>query len=117
MIATILIVGLAFYWLCRETDYLSIRLEAWESIEQFDKRFMSSLEKDYEIENGETYLEYEERYQLFLKYRYAPKLVYGNIKDCEDKVDARDQWMQKEENLQARRNGEMIYQRGQKWTA
>ncbi len=109
MIATILLVTLAFYWLLIETDCLRIQLEAYETIEQFDKRILIGMEAEFEVEYGEPSGTYFAKYEKWLKKRYAP--TYVSLP--EPQIDRRDKWMQIEDDLQARRSGSMIYQRGQ----
>jgi len=106
MIATILIVGIALYWLMRETKWLMIRLKAYETIAQYDARILGAMEREYQ--DGQR--RYQERHQKWLDGRYADKVHYGGGES--DEVDPRDRWMVVEEDLEKRRNGEMPYQRG-----
>lgn len=81
MIITILIVTIAFYWLLIETSYMRIRLEAYETIEQYDKRILASLEH-VEMDNGydnydnEYYREaVKDAFMDYVQYEPASKLV------------------------------------------
>ncbi len=103
MIATILILSLAFYWLGLETDWLRIRLEMGETLDQYDKRILTTMESKYTPEE-------ELAYQEWLKKRYEPKYKWGAPAD--NQIDPRYKWMVIEEDLEKRRNREMIYQRG-----
>jgi hypothetical protein len=106
MTATIIVVGMAFYWLMRETRWLTIRLEAYETIEQYDARILGAMEAEEQEKQGR----YQEHYQKWLDARYAEKTNYGGGET--DHVDPRDKWLVVEEDLEKRRNGEMLYQRG-----
>ena len=114
MIATIIIVSLALYWLARETDYLRIRLLvgilAYDDSDyetEYDGSDSVFLD-DYELQAKESIEDIA--YEAWLKKRYEPKYVYGGFPD--KSIDPRDKWMAAEENLHKRRNGEMPYQRG-----
>ena len=102
MIATIIIVGLALYWLGIETDWLRVCLEAYETIDQYDKRILDAM-------LNETPKEVDELKAWLTQYP-EPKLKYnfGNM-DAEV-INARDRWMVAEDDRKARRNGEMVYQ-------
>ena len=101
MLATIIIVGLALYWLGIETDWLRICLEAYETIDQYDKRILDAILNETPKE--------DDGYQKWLAKLYEPKLKYGLGGDAEV-VDARYQYMVVEDDRRARRNGEMVYQ-------
>jgi len=104
MIIASIIIGLAFYWLGVETNWLRVRLEVGESLQEYDKRILASIEADW--------LQRQIEYQAWLEEYHAPILKYGSLQD--NQIDPRDKWLKTEEDLTKRRNGEMIYQRGVK---
>ena len=105
MIVTIIIVSLALTWLGYETKWLTIRLATDETYAEYDKRILGGMTNKV--------IEYELKYQDWLKERYEPALVYGSIEGSKlTNIDPRDRWMVEDEDLTKRRNGEMLYQRG-----
>jgi len=112
MIPAIFIISLAFIWLGYETDWLRVRLLIGSFIDlDIDYNYDGSDSDylaDYESQLQESISNAE--YQSWLDEYHAPKYRYGTI--AENQIDRRDRWMAKEEGLQARRNGEMLYQRG-----
>lgn len=112
--ALVAILG-AWLWLMRETDWLRIHLAIGETLAEYDRRILRQIEIEYLAEHGETYQEYETRYQAWLVNYYAPKPLpaYAISQVLIDRkaIDPRDRWQAEDEDLRARRNGEMIYQR------
>ena len=110
----------ALYWLMRETNWLTIRLERYEISWYIDVGDDPSPLEDEYIDallgyaNNNHEGKYEDKkeaeYHAWLQERYADKLVLGTGHEAVDYPQY--SWMAKEENQQARRNGEMIYQRG-----
>lgn len=116
MIVTIIIVSLALGWLGRETDWLRVRLLVGSGIAiddliiDIENEFDGSdadFSMDYDLQLKEAKQEID--YQEWLNKRYAPKYKYGSPR--ENTIDPRDKWMVIEDDLRARRNKEMIYQR------
>ena len=115
MIAALTIIGIAFYWLLRETDYLRVRLPVGyiecELDIDFDHTYDGSdfiYYSDYEL-LLEKAIE-DKAYQDWLTKEREPKLVYGGIDRTSDYPQYN--WQAVEEGLTKRRNGEMLYQRG-----
>jgi len=111
MIATIVIISLALYWLGRETDWLRVRLLVGSIMADAD------IELDYDGSDIDYLADYESQlqeaitdaaYYAWLKEYHAPKYRYASPK--ENQVDPRYRWMVKEDDVRARRNGEMLYQ-------
>ena len=109
MIATLLVIALAFYWMLRETDYLRVNL-CGESLAEYDKRILGEMEREWLEKQAEK----EKQYQEWLKQRYEPKYIHTCLDKCQPQSNDYPQykWKRVEEDREKRRNGEMIYQRG-----
>lgn len=107
MIVTLLTIALAYVWLLYETDWLKVRLPMGETDAEYDSRVLNQLDAEYK---ASAQYKYDQAYGEWLRRRYEPILVRGFDDYMEDYPQ--DKWLEKEEQLSARRNGEMIYQRG-----
>ena len=103
MLTSIILIILGFIWLGIESKWLTIRLPANETLTEYDCRILSQIKTEWESK--------ESRYQEWLAKRYESKLVLCPQQDKEC-INPRDNWMVIEDDLQSRRRGEMIYQRG-----
>jgi len=113
MITAIIIIGIAFLWLRYETQWLTIRLECGETIEQFDRRVLKAIEDDWYKEQAEK----EAQYQAWLAKRYEVKIRHPSLAKIPVDNDAdypQYDYLNKEEDLENRRQGNMLYQRGVK---
>jgi len=103
MILSILIILSGFYWLMLESNFLRVRLPVGNDYAEYDKMILAQIKAEWEAK--------EQAYQDWIDKRYEPKLRLCLQQD-KDTIDRRDKWLAENEDLQARRNGEMIYQRG-----
>ena len=101
MVTLSIILALAFTWLLYETDWMRVRLPGRESLAQYDKRILEAMQIEWDNDKS---------YRDWLAKRYEPKLKYG-VADT-DAVDLPNKGQAADDDLRARRNGEMIYQRG-----
>jgi len=111
MITAIIIIGIAFFWLMLETDWLRVRLLAGYlhqlDIESSYDGSDSVYLDDYQQQLDEVLRDYQ--YQCWLDKRHEVKFTWGILKVNE--INPRDKWIKIEEDLAPRRNGEMLYQR------
>jgi len=107
MIATIITILIALYWLMIESDWLTVRLPVDETIKEYDYRVLSKIR----IETEQKQIDEDKAYPLWLKQRYTTtfKICYQADRESLNHRDAR---AAAQESLDKRRSGEMIYQRG-----
>ena len=106
MIATIIIVTTALAWLMYETNFLRVNL-CEETIAEYDRRILAELDRQGTIK--------EAQYQAWCAKRYEVKERHASLSRfmVDQQADyPQYNWMQVEEDLNKRRCGEMIYQRG-----
>jgi len=124
MITTIVLVSLAYYWLLLESNFLRINL----CQSGYDLDFDSERpDEDYDYYNSEDFIEAmndldefiikEAAYLKWLEYPVVARWTFRPTpkqRAAAHKYDDYPQyrWMDLEEKRRARRNGEMIYQRG-----
>ncbi len=106
MIVTVGVILFAFLWLGKETSWLTIRLGVGETLQDFDRRTLAIIKLEWELRQRQEDI----KYQTWLDKRYAPKLVRGFGDRQSDYPQYA--WMSTETDLQNRRDGRMIYQRG-----
>jgi len=104
MVPTLIIIALSLYWLLLESDYLRVRLSRGETLSEYDKRILDRIKQDYDAK--------EIQYSAWLASRYETKLVYGSAPGLDY---PQYKWMTIEDDVQKRRSGEMLYQRGGRW--
>lgn len=98
MLISILTIISAFTWLMTESDFLRVNLIG-ETLEQYDKRILAEMQSDNQI-----------AYQAWIDKQWEPVFKICYQRDKETMYEC-DKWMAEDEDLQKRRNGEMLYQR------
>ncbi len=122
MIISLSVIVISFYWLLRETHWLTIQLvigyvdcpfyydydSKYDGSDRiYNDDYQEQLDKAIEDYTYEKWLEKQSE-PIYIHSSLAPRAWAKNIKE----VDPRDKWMAVEEDLTKRRSGEMIYQRG-----
>lgn len=111
MLPAIIIISMAIVWLGLETDWLRVNLIGCIPDADMERNFDGSDHvylADYESQLEEAVLNAE--YQSWLDEYHAPKFSMKLVVD--NSVSPKDKWLVVEEDLRARRQGEMLYQRG-----
>lgn len=116
MIATVLIIMTALYWLMMETAWLRVSQPAGECYHhdiEYDydgSDYVYLDDYDRQLQDAILDAEYDNAYKAWLDKRHAVKYTWRPKVQPAYADNPHDRWLHIEDDLRARRNGAMPYQ-------